>query len=72
MAIEWETDRLTGFSAPKSIRKREDGELEGEYTFGPEEKEMAALLDMVEKAVKYLPNDMIEIINRFDGRKLKK
>ena len=27
---------------------------------------------MVEKAVKYLPNDMIEIINRFDGRKLKK
>lgn len=27
---------------------------------------------MVEKAVKYLPNDMIEIINRFDGRELKK
>ena len=27
---------------------------------------------MIEKAVKYLPADMIEIINRFDGRKLKK
>ena len=27
---------------------------------------------MVEKAVKYLPNDMIEIINRFDGRELTK
>ena len=27
---------------------------------------------MIEKAVKYLPNDMIEIINRFDGRELKK
>lgn len=27
---------------------------------------------MIEKAVKYLPADMIEIINRFDGRELKK
>jgi ADP-ribosylglycohydrolase len=27
---------------------------------------------MIEKAVKYLPNDMIEIINRFDGRELTK
>ena len=27
---------------------------------------------MIEKAVKYLPADMIDIINRFDGRKLKK
>lgn len=27
---------------------------------------------MVEKAVKYLPADMIDIINRFDGRELKK
>lgn len=27
---------------------------------------------MVEKVVKYLSNDMIEIINRFDGRELKK
>ena len=27
---------------------------------------------MIEKAVKYLPADMIDIINRFDGRELKK
>ncbi len=27
---------------------------------------------MIEKAVKYLPDDMIDIINRFDGRELKK